>query len=156
MIHRMSECEDGKVLVVLIAMVAIAVPLVASGLGLAKGLNIDSRVGTGISNSQYTAIAGDAMNAQATDLVDGAEPVSSATLTWTDEDENENTHSASYSLVEGEVLRTHNGITTTIARRVVSVGFSRSGQTLKFTFTVATPDGGTETKSIEVYARLLQ
>ena len=95
----------------------------------------------------------DAMVAQTTDLIDGADPESSATLTWTDADGS--FHHAHYSLVNGEIRREHDGLTTTVARGSTAARFSRTGKTLTFEFDLQTQDG-TEERSIKVFASSLQ
>ncbi len=148
-----STRQEGQALVVLLVLAAIAVALILSGIGVARGLSVGDGQGRGISKSQYAAMTADAMVAQTTDLVDGAAPKPSATLTWTDDDER--FHYAHYAVVDGEVLREHDGLTTTVARSVVAARFSRKERTLIFAIDLESADG-TETKRIEVFARSLQ
>ncbi len=150
---RGSTREEGKALVVLLVLAAIAVPLILSGIDVARGLSVGGGQGRGISNNQYAAMTADAMVAQTTDLVDGAAPKPSATLTWTDGDEG--FHYAHYTVVDGEVLREHDGSTTTVARSVVAARFSRVGKTLIFAIDLESADGA-QTTRIEVFARSLQ
>lgn len=96
----------------------------------------------------------DAINAKSTSLTDGAAPTSSVTITWTDQ--NSVSHSAGYSLAGSELRRNYDGAVITVARKVQAEGFSRSGMVLKLSLTVAASRGGTESKSLEVYARMLQ
>lgn len=58
MIRRLRHRQRGNATVMVLAFMALAIPLVTSSLGLASTLSIDSRVKTGITKSQYTAIAG--------------------------------------------------------------------------------------------------
>ena len=135
-------------------MVAVlAVPLILSGMRVANGMSIGSRPNSGLSKSQYSAMTADAMVAQTTDLVDGADPMPAATLTWTDEDGS--FHYTRYILVNGEVRREHDGVTTTVARGSTAGRFSRDRKTLTFEFDLQTKNG-TEEKSIEVFAGSLQ
>ena len=150
---RGSTRQEGHALVVLLVLTAIAVPLVLSGIGVARGLSVGDRQSKGISYSQYAAMTADAMVAQTTDLLDGGPPMPSATLTWTDDDES--FHYAHYAVVDGEVLREHDGLTTTVAKRVVAARFSRVGKTLIFAIDLESA-GGVQTKRIEVFARSLQ
>ena len=149
---RGSTRQEGRALVVLLVLAAIAVPLVLSGISVARGLSVSDGQGS-ISKSQYAAMTADAMVAQTTDLVDGAAPRPSATLTWTDDDQS--FHYAHYAVVDGEVLREHNGLTTRVARGVVAARFSRVGKTLIFAIDLESADG-VQTTRIEVYARSLQ
>ncbi len=150
---RGSTRQEGQALVVLLVLAAIAVPLILSGLTVASGLSVGDGQSKGISNSQHAAMTADAMVAQTTDLVDGAAPKPLATLTWTDYDES--FHYAHYAVVDGELLREQDGVTTTVAKRVVAVRFSRVGKTLIFAIDLESADG-TQTKRIEVFARSLQ
>lgn len=85
---------------------------------------------------------GDVRMASDTDLVDGGEPVSTCTLTWTDEfNDAQVAHSSSYAVVDDRLVRTYDGNAHTVAHRVVSVSFSRSGQTITAQLEVnAAPD----------------
>ena len=150
---RGSTRQGGQALVVLLVLAAIAIALILSGIGVARGLSVGDGQGEGISNSQYAAMTADAMVAQTTDLVDGAAPKPSATLTWTDDDQS--FHYAQYAVVDGEVLREHDGLTTTISKGVVAARFSRVGKTLIFAIDLESADG-TQTKRTEVLARSLQ
>ena len=145
--------QEGQALVVLLVLVAIAVPLILSGISVARGLSVGGGQRGGISSGQYAAMTADAMVAQTTDLVDGAAPMPSATLTWTDDDGS--FHYAHYAVVDGKVLREHDGLTTTVARGVTSTRFSRVGKTLIFAIDLESADGA-QTKRLEVFARSLQ
>ena len=93
----------------------------------------------------------DAMNAQTADLVDQAPPVSSVTLTWVDKEGTSDT--AAYSLTAGALLRNLDGAENSVARRVVSVGFSLSGRFLIVDLEVEAEQGGTESVSLQTYLR---
>ena len=98
--------------------------------------------------------AEDAFNAQTTNLIDEAPAVSSVTLGWTDTDDV--SHTATYSIVAGKLVRSLDGTQHTVARRVVSAGFSLSGQTLTFDLEVDAAEGGTKSASLDNYLRRLQ
>ena len=151
--ERGSTRQEGQALVLLLVLAAIAVALILSGIGVARGLSVRDGQGRGISNSQYAAMTADAMVAQTTDLIDAAAPKPSATLTWTDDDQS--FHYAHYAVVDGKLLREHDGLTTTVAKRVVAARFSRVGKTLIFSIDLESADGA-QTTRIEVYARSLQ
>ncbi len=153
MTARGATQQEGQALVMLLVLAAIAVALILSGISLARGLSVGDGQDRGISNSQYAAMTADAMVAQTTDLVDGAAPKLSATLTWTDDDES--FHYAHYAVVDGVLLREHDGLTTTVAKRVVAARFSRVGKTLIFSIDGKSADG-VQTRRIEVFARSLQ
>ncbi len=99
--------------------------------------------------------AGDALNAQQTDLVEGAGPVSSATLSWTGQ--GEVPHVAAYSLsADATLIRDFDGSTITVARNVLSAQFSREGGVLRLTLEVQASAGETELKTVDIYGRTLQ
>ena len=98
--------------------------------------------------------AGDALNAEATDLIDGGGPVTSTALTWTDEAGAN--HTATYSLSGDNLVREYDGLQLVVARRVVSLGFSQSGKVLTLNLVVRAEEGGTESSTLETYLRALK
>jgi prepilin-type N-terminal cleavage/methylation domain-containing protein len=81
-------------------------------------------------------VARDAQMAQTTNLVDGAAPVPSLSLGWTDAPmEGGASHTVAYTLSGGTLLRTYDGQGLAVAHYVRSAGFSRSGSTILFTVT---------------------
>ena len=58
MMRRLRRRQEGRALILVLAFMALGVPLVTSSLGLASTLSIDSRVKTGIAKSSYAAIGG--------------------------------------------------------------------------------------------------
>lgn len=98
--------------------------------------------------------AGDALNATATDLVDGAPPAGSVALSW--DDASGTGHSALYSVSGSELTRDFDGAQITLARQVVSTAFSLSGKVLTFELTVVAERGGTETATLNTYLRMLR
>lgn len=99
-------------------------------------------------------VARDGANAETTSLADGAGPVAAATLSWTDSAALP--HTASYALTGAMLVRTLDGAPLVVARRVVDVGFSRSGDLLTFTIEVDAGGGSTETATASVLLRSLQ
>ncbi|MDA1188766.1 MAG: hypothetical protein O2854_03705 [Chloroflexi bacterium] len=87
----------------------------------------------------------DLQRARTTDLADGGLPVVCSsmvtstpcvTFTWQNEYEGVSTnHSASYSLVGNELLRTFDSSTHAVARRVEDVSFSQVGKLITVTMT---------------------
>lgn len=98
--------------------------------------------------------AGDAVYAQTTSLVEGAPPVSSVTLDWTDR--TGVPHTATYTLSGSILFRQYDGATISVARRVVNAGFSLSGRMLTFDLEVEAERGGTDSISHQVFLRRLQ
>ncbi len=83
----------------------------------------------------------DLVQAQTTDLVDGADPVSQMTLTWTDltiwanEEEEDYSHSITYALSGTQLMRTYDGGQQTIAgRNIAKVEFSLVGRSITVLF----------------------
>ena len=64
----------------------------------------------------------DVANVTTTDLVEGASPVSTMNLQWTDSDGI--LHSSTYGLVGDTLERTYDGVAHPMARHLVSAGFS--------------------------------
>ncbi|MCH8186035.1 MAG: type II secretion system protein [Chloroflexi bacterium] len=145
-------------LLVSLSILGISMGLIGSGIFRAFGLErtwSDDVVATREVRHATSWFAGDAPNAQQTDLADGAAPVSSATLSWTGQ--GEVSHVAAYSLsLDATLIREFDGATITVARRVLSAHFSRQGSVLKLALEVQAAAGETEQKSVEVYGRTLQ
>lgn len=99
-------------------------------------------------------LAGDALNAKSTSLIDGAPPVGSLTLNWTDSAGA--VREATYSLSGATLVRTFQGKPLIVTNRVVSVSFYRAGQVLTFDLEVTADRGGTERASLKTYLRWLQ
>ena len=79
-------------------------------------------------------ITRDGMAAQTTGLADGAAPVVSMTLSWTD---GEQSNTVTYSLSGDDLRRNYNGTVMTVARNVSSVGFSISQRVITSNMTSA-------------------
>lgn len=96
--------------------------------------------------------AGDALNAETTNLNDGDLPVPSLNLTWKDMDGA--THTAAYS-VSGQhsLIRTFDGAAITLADNVVLAGFSLSGNILAFDLEVEAGQGETKTMRLQTALR---
>ncbi len=145
-------------LLVSLSILGISMGLIGAGIFQAFALErtwSDDVVATREVRHATSWFAGDALNAQQTNLVDGAAPVSSATLTWTSQ--GEVSHAATYSLSsDATLIRDFDGSKITVARKVLSAQFSREGSVLKLTLEVQAAAGETELKSLDVYGRTLQ
>jgi type II secretory pathway pseudopilin PulG len=106
--------------------------------------------------------AGDALNAQRTDLVDGApgapvapclDGVPCAELGWTDAAGNP--HLAIYSLNANQLTRNFDGATNIIAPRVAEVSFTRTGSVVSFSMRVQAERGGFDDINLTAYLRKL-
>ena len=95
----------------------------------------------------------DARMAEITDISDGASPVSSLTLQWTDS-QGGGTHTVSYAISGSKLIRNFDGVDTTVSRRINSVAFSRSGRLLNLQIEVLA-QGGTSTLQ-KTYSALMR
>ena len=128
--------QRGMTLVEVIIATAIS-SLIISGLGTAiyMIINVTERGNDEASalyhvrNATYH-ISSDAQMASTTDLIDGADPVDSLSLEWTDGFGN--SHSSSYQLYGTDLQRNYDSTITTVARYVSSVEFSISGDVLTY------------------------
>lgn len=135
--------------------------IVSSTIGTAtfRALNIQGKVrddGQAILQLQrgLGQFSSDMRKATATDLVDGAPPVSSLSLTWTDQYQGAGTaHTIAYALVGEDLVRTYDGVSHTLARRVVGVAFSRSSKTFTAQVEVKATPGSTRTLSVKANMR---
>lgn len=101
--------------------------------------------------------AEDVKMASNTGLVDGAPPIASASFTWTDKYGGASTtHTASYALVSGRLIRTYDASTHTVAYDVASLSFSRSASALTLQLEVNAAQGATETESLTAVMRVPQ
>lgn len=91
----------------------------------------------------------DGQMAQATDLVDGAPPVSSMTLTW-----GGGSQTSAYSLSGTELRRNRNGTVKTIAWNVSSAGFSLQGRIITVTLYLVPPGKWGLSQQATFYVRL--
>ncbi|MBI4294574.1 MAG: hypothetical protein HY669_00195 [Chloroflexi bacterium] len=92
----------------------------------------------------------DVLNAQNTDLDDGAIPVPAVTLGWTDA--GGLSHTTNYSLEGTELMRTLNDTPRTVARGIVSAAFSRIGSTVLVTLEASGARG--EMRSLALRTRM--
>jgi len=92
-------------------------------------------------------ITRDGMAAQTTSLVNGAAPVTSMTLSWTDGGQS---NTVTYSLSGDDLRRDYNGTAMTVARNVSSVGFSISQRVITSNITSA-PAGRWEVSKEATY-----
>ena len=93
----------------------------------------------------------DAINAESTDLVDGAPAASGTVLTWTDSSGQPKV--ATYVLSGADLVREMGGESITVARRVVSAEFSLSGSMITFGLEVEASGGGTASTTIQTFLR---
>ncbi|MFQ6122884.1 MAG: prepilin-type N-terminal cleavage/methylation domain-containing protein [Dehalococcoidales bacterium] len=126
--------QKGMTLLELLAAMAIAAMLISGVLALV----FQEYRGTDITKTTVTAaheignaarwISQDAMMAESTDLVEGADPVNYLTLTWVERhDFADIPHSSNYSLWGTELQRNYDGTETTVARNISKVEFSQTG-----------------------------
>lgn len=98
----------------------------------------------------------DGMMAESTSLVQGAPPVDSLTLTWSDQSSFADlSQYASYYLDGTDLLRDRDGNVMLVARNISGIEFSQDGNMLTVSIS-CTPDWGTERtvrKTYRVYLR---
>lgn len=108
--------------------------------------------GTG---STFQWLSRDIIQAQNSDLVDGAAGVSSATFTWTDYFGGGQTkHSLAYSLSGTNLQRTLDGVTSTVGRKIKQVSFARTSDSVTVIVTASPAIGASDQKSIWLYLRV--
>ena len=121
----------------------------------ATGLIFHELRGTAIAKGTVTAsyeigntalwFSRDAMAAATSTLVDGAAPVDTVTLRWTDWYNIEGTpHQSTYWLSGTELKRAFDGVTSTVARHFSSVAFSQNDRVITLVATTV-PDGAGRT-----------
>ena len=138
--------------------VSIAVAILSLGTTLVGGaifqvLSIqrfweDDRIATKETRHAASWVSGDALEATATDLVDGAQGVETTTLTL-------DSGAVTYSLAGSKLIRQAGAAQNTIASSVVSVNFSLAGQLMTMALEVTGSRGTTETLTQHTYLRLL-
>ena len=89
----------------------------------------------------------DGKRAATTTLIEGAQPVESMSLSWTDSGQ---PHTVTYSLSGTDLQRDHNGTMTPVARHVSAVGFSISQGVVTATLT-SSPEGRWEVTKETAY-----
>ena len=98
--------------------------------------------------------SGDAKMAKTTTLVDGAQPVSSVSFSWTDQYQGAGTaHTASYLVVGDTLVRTYDGQSHVVAQGVVSASFSLAGQVPTIQLVVTAKPGTTRPLSTSAFIR---
>ena len=77
------------------------------------------------------SLSGDAMMTKSSDLVEGAAPVDTLTLTWTELYKLAGTpHTSTYWLFNSELKRDYDGAVTTVAREISSIAFSQTDRVI--------------------------
>jgi len=143
-------------LVVAVGVVVLTGSLVAATLFELLGIERvwrDRVVATREMRNAESWFAADAVNAQSTGLIDGAPPAPTVTLAWTDG--LGIPHEAAYSLAGTRLVREYDGVQTTVARRVVSAGFSLSGKVVTLDLEVEAEPGTTENTNLNTYLRTM-
>ena len=141
--------------VVGLGLAGLVLPLMATGMFQAWGVERTQRhdvVATVQLDNATRWFTSDALNAQLTDLSDGAAPVSSVSLSWTDA--SDVSHTASYNREGTNLVRTFDGTSLTVARGVVSIAFSCSGNTIFATLEVQGARGETKSLTLRSYLRV--
>ena len=141
--------------------VMVAITILTLGIGLVGTSTFQVVAGSQIWRDDVTAtkdlrhagswLAGDVLNAKATDLIDGAAAVNSLVVTGFNGDE------ITYNLSGNNLVRTldDGSIITSnvVAKNVVSTSFALSVNVITFTLEVQAQRGGTETISLNTNLR---
>ncbi len=117
-------------------------------MGGTLGLIFQEVRGTAVAKTSVTAaheignaarrISQDVIMAGSTDLIDGAGPVDSLTLSWIEQYDFTNIpHSSSYTLVGTELRRDYDGTVTTVGRDISGIEFSQTGGLLTVSISVS-------------------
>lgn len=142
----------------MVALGILSLAMTMIGTGIFQVLSIqrywqDQRVATRDLRHAGSWFAGDALNAQSVSI--GGNPAgSSVTITWTNS--SDVTHVVVYSLSDSDLIRDLDGVTNTIAEKVVSVNWSLDGNVLTMTLETEADAGSTETITLQTYLRVLQ
>lgn len=158
-LRRAGACGGFTLVEVLAATGILGVTLGLVGTGIFQAVGFeriwrDDVVATRDWRHAMSFFAQDAMNAEATDLEDGGDPVTSVTLSSTDVQGA--AHYVTYQQVGNVLRRDIDGQQMTVARRVVAVTFSLSGKMLTFDLEVQGKQGATEAVTIQFYLRWLE
>ena len=150
--RRLWKGQSGMTLAeVLIGTAVLTLVMSIGGLSLFQALATEQTVvldGSAINELRRGTgwFAEDVMMAQTSDLADGAPATSSVTFSWTNEYLGAtDSHSSSYVLVGDRLVRTYDGDSHTVARRLVSADFSRSANTITAVLEVDSGLGTTRT-----------
>ncbi len=144
---------------VIVAVGLITMAMSTLGIAMAQALTAGGKIGDdGVATNELrnavSWLAGDVRMASASDLVDGGLPAASVMLTWTEEFQGQGTsHSASYQVVGESLERTYDGVTHTVAYRVISASFSLSGQMISASIEVSVRPGVTRTLTVNTLMR---
>lgn len=154
-----AECRGATLVEVVVVVGILVMAMGMVGSTVFQVLTIEQRwrdgaVATKELRHAGSWFAGDALNAESTDLVDGGPPVAGATLTWADS--SGQAHSATYTLSGADLNRNYDGAQHTIARKVASAGFSLTSGTLTFDLEVQAGRNATKSASIQTFLRRLE
>ncbi len=159
-IRRLVRRSAGVTLVELL--VALGIMTATSGLvasGIFEVLSVqrywrDDSVATRGLRHAGSMFAGDALNAEEVNLVDGAVDAPGVVLSWVSD--GGVTHRAEYLLSGTSLVRDFDGNQTTVASRVSDAGFSRAGRTLTLSLTVDSSGGQAESIQLQTLMRGVQ
>ena len=141
---------------VAVSILTLAVGMVGSGIFQSLSVQRSWRgkmVATKEWRRAHSWFAGDALNSEITNLVDGEPSADTVTLAWTGSDEV--LHTATYRLSGSSLVREFDGVETVVARNVVSASFSLLGKVLTFELEVGTGGEAPKSASLQTYLRML-
>ncbi len=140
--RRLSQ-KGSTLLEVIVSTGILGLLGVLLGAGLFQMTAVTQKTGAGLQAQAGTSrvllqLMRDVQGAQSTDLVSGAPSVGAASFSWIDE--TETSHTVSYAVVNGDLLRTYDGNTAAIGRQVTSFTLSRSAKLITMGFVSAPPN----------------
>ena len=140
-------------MVVSLGLLSLVMTLAGSGLFQAMGSQrwwLDDSIATRDLRHALSAYGSDAAKAEVVDLLDAGGPVTSLTITWSDETGGLKT--SAFAQAGSTFTRTVDGNTSVLARNVTAVAFNRSGKNLDLSLTVSAGTGSWSRWPLQVYA----
>jgi len=95
----------------------------------------------------------DAQMSESTNLVDGAAPVSTLSLGWTDRTQGGTAHASTFQLQGSNLIRTFDGQSLTVAQHVASAQFWQTGRTIYVSFQAQGRGGMSVSRSYQIRQR---
>ena len=150
----LKQCSGFSLVEVSVAVAILSLGTTLVGGAIFQVLSIqrfweDDRIATKETRHAASWFAGDALESTATDLVDGAQPVSAVTLTL-------DTGNVTYGITGDKLIRDVGTAQNTVSQRVISVNFSLSDQLVTMALEVTGSRGTSETLTQQTYLRLLE
>ena len=158
MINLISK-EKGFTLAELLLTVGIGAMLMSTlGTAIFQAVSTQNKIiGDGLAINElrkgFIWFSKDIKMVQTTTLADGG-TANVISASWTDQFEGiGTTHTVTYALVGGNLVRTYDGVSSTVGRRVTSAVFSRSGESIVAQIAVQVSSSVTRNLSVKAVMR---